>query len=277
MRPSSRSKAILVAGTVKAWHVVFIAVAGWAVGIVAGSRVASGFDPSIRYAAAGLVATAIADAIYLTFFLAIREFRRALPILFARPVRPVDALSMAWTAAAMFFWGFGLFRLAFLLPMLTARPDLFHQLAFAESLPDMSVATVAGILFMSSVCAPFGEELLFRGYLLNLMVARKGIAFGVAASSLVFGALHSYTALHATVMGLVFALVYLRYDSLWPGIALHALYNFASPLWAIGGLVSIKPPAEATRLSSWILEIVFAVLFFPAAWQFWRRFRPRGA
>jgi membrane protease YdiL (CAAX protease family) len=277
MRESPRSKAILVAGTVKPWHVVFIAVAGWAVGIVAGAKLASGFDPSVQYVAKGLISTAIADAAYLAFFLAIGEFRRTLPVLLARPIRAVDTPSMAWTIGTMFFWGFGLFRVAFLLPMLVAHPGLFHQLTFAESLPELNAATVVGITFMCSVCSPLGEEILFRGYLLNLMVARNGIWFGLVASSLVFGALHSYTALHAAVLGFVFALVYLRYDSLWPGIALHSLYNLAAPLWAVGALVSIKPAAEAADPSRWILEAIFALLFVPAAWQFWRRFRPRGA
>ena len=275
MRESSRSKALLVAGTVKAWHVVFIAAAGWAVGLVAGSKLGNGFDPSVRYVAKGLISTAIADTIYLAFFLTIGEFRRTLPVLLAPPVRPVDTVSMAWTVALMFAWGFGLFRLAFLLPMLIAHPGLFHELTFAESLPELNAATIVGITFMCSVCAPLGEEILYRGYLMNLLAARRGAWFGLIASSLVFGALHSYTALHAAVLGLVFGLVYLRYDSLWPGIALHSLYNLAAPLWAVGALVSIKPPAEATHLSRWILEIILAVLFLPAAWQFWRRFRPR--
>lgn len=277
MLPSARSKAILVAGTVKPWHVVFIAVAGWTAGQVVGAKIGNGFDPSVRYVAKGLISTAVANSVYLAFFAAIAEFRRTLPILFGHPARPVETLPMAWTVAAMLFWGFGLFRVAFLLPMLDAHPELFHELTFAESLPELNLATVGGLLFMTCVCAPFAEEILFRGYLFNLMAARHGIWFGLVGSSLVFGALHAYTALHAAVLGFVFALVYLRYDSLWPGIVLHALYNFAAPLWAFGALVSIKPPAEATRLSNWTLEIVLAVLFFPAAWQFWRRFRPRGA
>lgn len=276
MRPSPRSKAILVAGTVKPWHVIFIAVAGWAVGVVAGMKLASGLDPAVRYAAQYFLCSIIANGVYIAFVVAIPEFRRAIPILLARPVRPVETVSMAWAVAAIFFWGFGLFRLAYLMPMVAARPDLFHALSFVEALPDVDGLTIAAILLMSSLAAPFGEEILFRGYLMNLLIAKKGVWFGVVASSLVFGALHSYTALHAAVMGLVFALVYLRYDSLWPGIALHALYNFAAPLWALGALVAIKPRAHSTDLSYWILEIALSVLFFPAAWQFWRRFRPRG-
>jgi membrane protease YdiL (CAAX protease family) len=277
MRESSRSKAILVAGTVKAWHAVFIVVAGWAVAQVAAGKLGAAFDPSVREVSKALISTAIADTIYLAFVLAIPEFRKTLPMLFRRPIEPVSPQSVAWAVAALFFWGFGLFRLAFLLPMLAHDPGAFDHYYFRESMPSLDFPTVATFIFMGSVCAPFGEEIMFRGFVLSLLVAKRGIWFGVIASSLVFGVLHQQTALHASVAGLIFALVYLRYDSLWPGIALHALYNFAAPLWALGALVSLKPRAEATDLSHWVLEIALSVLFFPAAWQFWCRFRPRGA
>jgi len=277
MRESSRSKAILVAGTVKPWHAVFVVIAGWSVAQVAAGKLGATFDPSVREVARALVSTAIADTIYLVFVLGVPEFRRTLPLLFRRPVEPVAIQPIAWAAATMFSWGFGLFRLAFLLPMLIHDPGAFARYYFAESMPSLDFATVASFIFMGSLCAPFGEEIMFRGLVLNLLVAKRGIAFGVIVSSLVFGILHQYTALHAAVCGLILALVYLRYDSLWPGIALHALYNFAAPLWALGALVSLKPRAEATDLSQWVFEVVLSVLFFPAAWQFWRRFRPRGA
>jgi len=277
MRESPRSKAILVAGTVKPWHAVFVVVAGWAVAQVAAGKLGATFDPTVREAAKAMVSTAIADTLYLVFVLAIGEFRNTLPLLFRAPAKRVDVESMAWAAAALFFWGFGLFRVAFLLPMLAHDPRLFDTFYLNETMPSVDFATIASFIFIGSVCAPLGEEIMFRGFVLNLLAAKRGVAFGVIASSVVFGLLHQQTALHAAVCGLVFALVYLRYDSLWPGIVLHALYNFVAPLWALGALVAIKPRAAVTDLSHWVLEIALSILFIPAAWQFWRRFRPRGA
>ena len=276
MRPSPRSKAILVAGTVKPWHAVFVVVAGWAVAQVAAGKIGAVFEPSQREVAKNLASTAIADTIYLVFVLAVPEFRRALPLLFRPLARPFPLEPMAWAAAAIFCWGFGLFRLAFLLPMLAHDPSLFDRFYFSESMPSLDFATVSSFIFIGSICAPFGEEIMFRGFVLNLLVAKRGVWFGLIASSIVFGALHQHTALHAAVAGLIFALVYLRYDSLWPGIALHAFYNFMAPLWAMGALVALKPRAEVTDPSHWVLEIVLSFLFFPAAWMFWRRFRLRG-
>jgi membrane protease YdiL (CAAX protease family) len=269
------SKSVLVAGAVKPWHVVFVLLVAYAVSIVAGDKLTHGIDEEARPFIRLAVVSAIAAAIYIAYSLAVPEFRRELPMLFARPAQRVKVEDISWTVIAMAAWGYGFYRVAVLLPVLAMRPDLYDAMHFVEAIPPFEPRYLL-VIACSIVIAPLGEELMFRGFLMNLWIARKGKWFGVIVSSVVFGLFHWDGALFAAALGVLFALVYLRYDSLWPGIGLHALYNATTPFWLVGGLVATKPRADAANPAHWILELLLAFLFFPAAWQFWRRFRPRG-
>lgn len=80
-------------------------------------------------------------------------------------------------------------------------------------------------LFVLAVSSAIGEELLFRAALVPLL--------GVFGSALAFGALHvsgpdTYLGwmLWATLMGVVFAVLFLGSGSLWPAILAHAAINY---------------------------------------------------
>jgi membrane protease YdiL (CAAX protease family) len=80
-----------------------------------------------------------------------------------------------------------------------------------------------------SVCAGFGEEIAYRGYVLAMLVPLLGPALAVAVSSLVFGVLHTYQGpqgiLRTAVMGAVMAGGFLATGSLWPAILAHTLFD----------------------------------------------------
>ena len=80
-----------------------------------------------------------------------------------------------------------------------------------------------------SVCAGFGEEMAYRGYVLAMLVPLLGTVQAVAVSSLVFGVLHTYQGfqgiLRTAVMGAVMAGGFLATGSLWPPILAHALFD----------------------------------------------------
>lgn len=73
------------------------------------------------------------------------------------------------------------------------------------------------------------EELVFRG----LVVSRLKRAFGtvpcVVISSLFFGFAHPtvFAIIYSTILGLILALIYLKYDSVLPCIAVHVFFNLA--------------------------------------------------
>ena len=77
------------------------------------------------------------------------------------------------------------------------------------------------------VMAPLFEEVIFRGVLLESTRVRYGVVAAWLLSSAIFGIVHVHptVVVNAFVMGLVLAFIYLRTDSLWSAIILHAINN----------------------------------------------------
>jgi len=72
-----------------------------------------------------------------------------------------------------------------------------------------------------------GEEMLFRGFLFNLLKTRLGVWPGILLSSLVFAAVHGYFIgfLPVFLLGMALAFTYQRTGSLWTSIFFHATNN----------------------------------------------------
>jgi len=270
-----RSKAALVSGDVRPWHVIFLFLVIWSVSLVASYELTTRVAPSVRMEFRQIAMSTIFAALCLVFTITVPEFRRSLSLLFAIPIRKVDIPDMAWTFAAMLCWGYGIYRVAICLPIayldLSLR-DKFIMQALAPFEWKFLVFLAGAV-----IVAPIGEELFFRGYLLNLWIARWGTVGAVLASSIVFGLFHDYATLYAAPLGIILALVYLRYDSLWPGIALHALYNLFAFPWILGGLFYVRPRDATYQLATWAPEIVVSLLAVPVFAVFLRRFRVRNS
>ena len=263
----------LARGAVKPWHVVFLFFVAWSVAVVGSFKATQNIGVTFRQEARDVVLQGIYSAIILIFIVVVPEFRRTLKSLFAKAIPKPTAVDICLAFALALAWGYGLYRVLVCLPILLAHPEAFRTLRFGDLLPPPEIKYLVALLG-SVVVAPIAEELVFRGYLLNLWAARHGVWFAVIASSVVFGAFHLETAVFAAPLGIIFALVYLRYDSLWPGIVIHAAYNLLAFPWLLGGLFYVKPRASIGELSRWIPEFVIAVLFIPLAILFWRRFKP---
>jgi membrane protease YdiL (CAAX protease family) len=80
----------------------------------------------------------------------------------------------------------------------------------------------------TSLIAPVGEELLFRGALQSTVTAKWGTLAGVVLSSLLFALIHADVVLFLPifVMGLLFGILRWLTGSLWAPMWLHALNNF---------------------------------------------------
>ncbi|KEO84253.1 CPBP family intramembrane glutamic endopeptidase [Tumebacillus flagellatus] len=87
-------------------------------------------------------------------------------------------------------------------------------------------------LLATSVIAPLGEEMLFRGLVQSTVTAKWGNLAGVLLSSLLFALLHADVVLFLPifVMGILLAVLRRVSDSLWAPIWLHALNNFYASL-----------------------------------------------
>ncbi len=101
-----------------------------------------------------------------------------------------------------------------------------------------SPAIFAGLLVVACVLAPVSEELLFRRAIYRFLRQRFGRALALAASSLLFGALHANWASFAqlAVLGIVFALAYEKTGDIRVPILAHSLFNLNTVLLLCSGL-----------------------------------------
>lgn len=104
-----------------------------------------------------------------------------------------------------------------------------------------------GMLAIAWSTAAFGEEVLFRGFLLGRLRALLGGGLGVGVvaafvQALLFGLAHAYqgpTGILVTgLIGLVFGLLYLRMRSLWPLVIAHGLIDTVGLLALYAGMGS---------------------------------------
>lgn len=121
-------------------------------------------------------------------------------------------------------------RIAVLIAILVATLKLpVHSAADAFGLdPSWGPIGVGLFLVATTVVAPLGEELLFRGVLLPWLARWMRPAIAVVTSAIVFAVGHVYYGVGALLIGyygLVLGWARLRTGQLWASIALHALLN----------------------------------------------------
>ena len=96
-----------------------------------------------------------------------------------------------------------------------------------RALPGQSPAMLLLAVLGIGVSAGLGEEMLFRGFLFNILKRRFGLAAGLVVSGLLFAAPHTYVLglLPVFLMGLVLAWIYHNSGSLWVPVIVHATNN----------------------------------------------------
>ncbi len=127
---------------------------------------------------------------------------------------------------------FGLIRL--LKPLITKFTGQSLDISHFQGMRGDLVVLGAGLLIVWTV-ASFGEEMVFRGYVLNrvaeLSVNRRvGWILGVLVSSIIFGLGHVYQGwtgvfLAALAGGVYSAAYFLDRRCLWAPILIHGLYD----------------------------------------------------
>ncbi len=142
--------------------------------------------------------------------------------------------SLLWRALLVLIVALGAFMLA-AIPMLNLGFDIqkadMSSYGWLHGNPGMLMLALVGVWIVSS----FGEELIYRGFLINRIAeigdnSRKAVIAAVVISSLVFGLIHFSWGLtgvvQTTVMGFVLALAYLKLGrKLWPLIIAHGVMD----------------------------------------------------
>jgi membrane protease YdiL (CAAX protease family) len=202
------------------------------------------------------------------------ELRAAIAAGFARPTETPRLSDMALALAVAWCYCAGVHRLFVVMPLVMADAEYFHAYWRLDLWTGFQhPALWFGLTAAAVLPVPILEELFFRGLLLNAWRAKRSLLAAVFLSSAVFGLTHLHTAFLAFGLGVVLALVYVRYRSLWPAIAIHALYNLVLSIPAVARWRSKDLPQAATW-EAWTFEIALSIAFIPLAIVFWRRFKP---
>ena len=104
-------------------------------------------------------------------------------------------------------------------------PDAEQQevITMFEEASDTSLALLA---FSVAILTPFAEELLFRGFILGMLLKRYSDTQSVVISSLIFAIAHEPIAMVlAFGGGLLYGWVRVRTGSILPGMIAHAIWN----------------------------------------------------
>lgn len=92
-----------------------------------------------------------------------------------------------------------------------------------ENASDTSLALLA---FSVAILTPFAEELLFRGFILGMLLKRYSDTQSIVISSLIFAIAHEPIAMIlAFGGGLLYGWVRVRTGSILPGMIAHAIWN----------------------------------------------------
>ena len=104
-------------------------------------------------------------------------------------------------------------------------PDAEQQevITMFEDASDTSLALLA---FSVAILTPFAEELLFRGFILGMLLTRYSDTHSIVISSLIFAIAHEPIAMVlAFGGGLLYGWVRVRTGSILPGMIAHAIWN----------------------------------------------------
>jgi membrane protease YdiL (CAAX protease family) len=260
-------------GTVKAWHIVVLYTMTVMAAAVAAGKLTQSVDPQFRFALNLALFQAFSATLVIVLCLLLKEFRHSLPVLYARGRRELSVTDALLFIGLLFSWAFTQ-RLFVQFPLLQWNPDLYTTLGMMDHVPDLTPTYILLYLGATCVITPVTEELLFRGFLQNLLVHRWGLWPGIILSAVAFGTIHFQFAPFATIGGIFFSLLYLKYRTLWPGTLLHALYNLLQFALLLATPLLIKSRLDVASLSGWVPEICFTIAFFPLLFLFWHRFRP---
>ena len=134
-------------------------------------------------------------------------------------------------------------------------PAIFGYIQVQEAVPGAGAAITGGvILLLGWVVQGAAEEVLFRGFLLQILGSRFGVIVGVLATSILFALLHIFNAnlgliafLNLALFGVFTSFYAMREGSLWGVFAVHSFWN-----WVQGNLFGMEVSGIPVRLEALI-------------------------
>ncbi len=179
-------------------------------------------------------------------------------------------LSMRGFNPMLILWGFVMVLLTGVViePVLELFPD-----AFLKMIDKMGMNGGWSIL-MLVVLAPVMEEVLFRGILLESVRSKHSAGRAIVVSALMFGVIHfiPQQVVNAFVIGLILGYIYVRTESLWPVIVIHALNNamaYVVMQWSDGANITVRSLIENNTVYAVVYGVSLAALV-ASGYMVWR-------
>ena len=170
----------------------------------------------------------------------------------------------------LILWGFVMVLLTGVViePVLELFPD-----AFLKMIDKMGMHGGWSIL-MLVVLAPVMEEVLFRGILLESVRSKHSAGRAIVVSALMFGVIHliPQQVVNAFAIGLILGYIYVRTESLWPVIIIHALNNamaYVIMQWSDGANITVRSLIENNTLYAVVYGVSLAALV-ASGYMVWR-------
>lgn len=115
----------------------------------------------------------------------------------------------------------------FLLTLVSFIPNIFDRLIpYLDQISTDGGLSPSYLFIIAVIVAPIVEEIVFRGYIMNKWVDKYSVKKGVIFSALLFMFIHfSSLFIPQLLLGLLCALVYIKYQNLFYAIFTHSLYN----------------------------------------------------
>lgn len=146
--------------------------------------------------------------------------------------------------------------------------DWLNSVELFEIGPDTTFLQYGLIFFVVAIFAPFVEEIIFRGIMVERLGSKYGYKIAVLLSSFFFGVLHM-DIIGAFIFGIVLSVLYLQTRSLLLPFLIHSVNNgtavlliFFEDLISLEAWDSIEPFME----NIWTGILLFAVSFGWLAW-----------
>jgi membrane protease YdiL (CAAX protease family) len=181
-----------------------------------------------------LVATIVLDCLLfgLSAALSVGKYRLRWSTLGFRPL----AMGQIWVPAATVAGVFAILGAYGVIVQLFGLDKLIPEESLDEDIFDnRALVAMAGVLAV--LAAPIAEETFFRGFMFGGLAKRWGFFWAALASGLLFSLAHAQltTLIPFTLVGMLFAGVYVYAGSLWASIGAHFLYNLISFAIMLGG------------------------------------------
>lgn len=153
--------------------------------------------------------------------------------------------------------------ISFILPLYVIAIYLFLPGDMQKGSVDLpeAIAIICARIFFMGIAAGIVEEMVFRGFIMNLIEAKVGRKPAVLIPSLLFGVVHiigmEFSVLSClqvliagTFVGIMFSLITLEQRSIWNSAIVHAVWNMV----ILGGIIYIGETSDRNSVFSYVLK-----------------------